>query len=221
MNPQAFQILADDNRNIYAYLYGFPNECPHCHKHIIPKFNSDYLEVEQYAIFATLVCPNVDCGKPFVAEYLRDANTEYEYKKLVKYSVVSEDFSDEITDISPKFKIIYNEAYFAEQNNLFEICGVAYRKALEFLLKDYLIKLFPDKESSIKKSSISKCIDSYVDDSRLKSTSKRAIWLGNDHTHYEKKWDDKNLDDLKTLIKLTINWIESEVLTKKFNDSMQ
>lgn len=221
MNEQAFQILADNNRDIYGYLYGFPNECPHCHRHIIPKFKSDYLGGEQYVIYATLICPNIECDKPFIAEYGRESQTEYNYERIVKYSVISENFSAEIIQISPKFIKIFNEAFFAEQNSLFEICGVAYRKALEFLLKDYLIGLFPDKEASIKKNTISNCIKSYVEDTRLKSTSSRAIWLGNDHTHYEKKWNDKDLNDLKTLIKLTINWIESDVLTKKFNDSMQ
>ncbi|MDO6852111.1 hypothetical protein Q4599_00860 [Cellulophaga lytica] len=221
MKEQAFEILANKSGNIYGYLYGFPNECPHCHKHIIPKFKSDYLGGEQYIVYATLICPNIECDKPFIAEYGRENHTEYNYERIVKHSVISENFSDEIIEISPKFKIIFNEAYFAEQNNLLEICGVAYRKALEFLLKDYLIGQFPDKEDSIKKNTISNCIKSYVDDTRLKSTSSRAIWLGNDHTHYEKKWNDKDLNDLKTLIKLTVNWIESDILTKKFNDSMQ
>ncbi|WP_308992896.1 hypothetical protein QLS71_015455 [Mariniflexile litorale] len=221
MNDQAFQILANSNRNIYANLYGFPNECPHCHKHIIPEFKSDYISKDQYALYATMICPNTECDRPFIAQYSRENTTDYDYKQIVKYSVISKKFSTEINEVSPKFIEIFNEAFFAEQNNLFEVCGVAYRKALEFLLKDYLIGLFPDKEDSIKKNTISNCISSYVEDTRLKSTSKRAIWLGNDHTHYEKKWNDKNLNDLKTLIKLTINWIESEILTKKFNDSMQ
>lgn len=220
MNEQPFRVLSNSNRDVYAYLYGFPNECPYCHKHIIPEFKSDYLEKEQYVIYATLLCSNSECDKPFIAEYSRENQIEFRYENIVKYSVISENFSDEIIHISPKFIEIYNEAYFAEQNNLFEICGVGYRKALEFLIKDYLITLFPDKEISIKKSTISNCIESHVEDSKLKSTAKRAIWLGNDHTHYEKKWESKDLNDLKTLIKLTLNWIESEILTKKFNDSM-
>ncbi|EKT4550762.1 DUF4145 domain-containing protein [Flavobacterium psychrophilum] len=220
MNEQIFRTLANSNREIYGYLIGFPNECPYCHKHIIPEFKSDYLEREQYTIFATLVCPNADCDKPFIAEYARDNQSDYNYKSLVKYSVVRENFSNEIVSTSPKFQEIYNEAFFAEQNNLLEICGVGYRKALEFLLKDYLITLFPKEEATIKKNTISNCIKLHVADTRLKSTANRAIWLGNDHTHYEKKWNDKDLNDMKTLIKLTINWIESEILTKKFNDSM-
>ncbi|MCK0157112.1 hypothetical protein MWU65_07985 [Cellulophaga sp. F20128] len=221
MNEQAFEVLVNGNREIYANLYEYPNECPHCHKHIIPKYKSDYLSGEQYTIYITLICPNTKCDKPFIAQYGRENHNNYYYEKIVRYSVITKTFSSEIIEISPQFQKIYNEAFFAEQNNLFEICGVAYRKSLEFLLKDYLIKLFPEKKELIIKNSIMNCISSHVDDTRLKTTSKRAIWLGNDHTHYEKKWNDKNLSDLKTLIKLTVNWIESDVLTKKFNDSMQ
>lgn len=221
MNDQAFQILVHGNGGIYGYLYGFPNECPHCHKHIIPKFKPNYLVERLYVIYATLICPNIECDKPFIAEYAREDSEKYNYERIVKYSVISEKFSAEIIEISPEFNKIFNEAFFAEQNNLFEICGVGYRKALEFLIKDYLIVQFPDKKASIKKNSISNCINFHIEDARLKSTASRAIWLGNDQTHYEKKWNDKNLSDLKTLIKLTINWIESEILTKKFNESMQ
>src|SRR5690554_5943536 len=119
------------------------------------------------------------------------------------------------------FSQIYNAAYFAEQNNLLEICGVGYRKSLEFLIKDYLITLFPDKEELIKKNTISNCINEFVEDVRLKSAASWAIWLENDQTHYEKKWSDKDLKDLITLIKVTMNWIELEIMTKRFNDSMQ
>ncbi len=221
MNEQPFHILANSNREIYGYLFGFPNECPHCHKHVIPIPKSDYLNSEQFTVYLTLVCPNSECDEPFIATYWREEHNIYRYETILKYSVATEKFSDEINEISPMFQKIFNEAYFAQQNDLLEICGVGYRKALEFLLKDYLITLFPNKEVQIKNNSISNCITSFVEDSRLKSTANRAVWLGNDHTHYEKKWNDKDLGDLKTLIKLTINWIESEILTKKFNESMQ
>lgn len=221
MESYHFKTLANSNRDIYAYLYNYPNECPYCHKHIIPEFVSDYLEKDQYYIYTTLACPNAECDVPFIAKYARQSQNDYFYEGLTHYTLKSENFSDDVNDTSQMFSQIYNEAFFAEQNGLHEICGVGYRKSLEFLIKDYLIKLFPDKEEQIKKNTISNCIHSFVEDARLKSAASRAIWLGNDHTHYEKKWNDKDLNDLKNLIKLTINWIESEIMTKRFNDSMQ
>jgi hypothetical protein len=48
----------------------------------------------------------------------------------------------------------------------------------------------------------------------------RAVWIGNDVTHYIRKWEGKNLEDLKKLIELTVHWIEMEALSKSFEDEM-
>ena len=64
------------------------------------------------------------------------------------------------------------------------------------------------------------CINDYVDNSKIKTVSKRAVWLGNDETHYVRKWEGKNLHDLKTLIDLTLHWIEMEKLTESFEAEM-
>jgi hypothetical protein len=50
--------------------------------------------------------------------------------------------------------------------------------------------------------------------------AKRAAWLGNDETHYVRKWEDHDLEDLKSLIKVTGNWIEMEAITKKYIGDM-
>jgi len=76
-----------------------------------------------------------------------------------------------------------------------------------------------DKDK-IKKMPLSSCIKEYVEDNKIKSVAKRAIWLGNDETHYIKKWEGKKLTDLKKLIELTIHWIEMEKLTQSFENDM-
>ena len=116
--------------------------------------------------------------------------------------------------------MIYNQAFAAEQQNLTEICGVGYRKALEFLIKDFAIKNTPDKKEEIEKKLLGKCIADYIDDNRIKSVAKRAVWLGNDETHYVRKWEGKNLSDMKKLIDLTQHWIEMVALTESFEDEM-
>ena len=50
---------------------------------------------------------------------------------------------------------------------------------------------------------------------------KRAVWLGNDETHYVRKWEDKDISDLKRLIKLTVNWIENNLLTQDYMSTME
>jgi hypothetical protein len=95
------------------------------------------------------------------------------------------------------------------------ICGPGYRKALEFLIKDYVIGSIPDKAAEVKRLLLGRCIQEYVGDGKVKLVAARAVWLGNDETHYERKWEDKDLNDLKTLIGLTVHWIEMDELTKK------
>jgi hypothetical protein len=103
---------------------------------------------------------------------------------------------------------------------LFDICGVGYRKALEFLIKDYLIKKTPEKGESIKKKFLGKCIHEDVADAKIKTVSQRAVWLGNDETHYVREWTGENLDSLKKLISLTTHWVEMEILTDDFEFKM-
>jgi len=69
-------------------------------------------------------------------------------------------FPKEVEKYSRNFTIIYNQAFTAEINRLTEICGLGYRKAFEFLIKDYLIKKNPKEEhQKIKTSMVAKCID--------------------------------------------------------------
>lgn len=195
-----------------------PDECPYCHKSIIPVRYADnilggYIEL----IFK---CPNSDCNKSFISTY----ESNYSGYHLFLYSNVGRmlqyPFSNEINLISPSFVIIYNEAFFAEQHSLFQICGVGYRKALEFLIKDYLVKLKPEKENIIKEKFLGNCIKDDVDDVRIKKVAERAVWLGNDETHYVRLWEESSLADLKKLIELTVHWIEMEELTNTFDVKM-
>jgi hypothetical protein len=88
------------------------------------------------------------------------------------------------------------------------VCGVGYRKALEFLIKDYLIRKCPDDRAAIEDKQLGKVIESYVEDRNIKEVAKRAAWLGNDETHYKRRWVDKDLSDLTRLIRLVRHWIE-------------
>ena len=87
-------------------------------------------------------------------------------------------------------------------------------------MKDYLIKQKPDKETEIRKNFLGKCIELYVDDINIKVCAERATWLGNDETHYERKWEDKDIKDLKNLIELTVTWIELNIRTKNYLEEM-
>jgi hypothetical protein len=121
----------------------------------------------------------------------------------------------ELQKISPDFCVIFNQAQKAERLGLLLISGPSYPKALEFLVKDYLTSLQTTDEAKkdIADSPLMKAIRKYVTDKRMLTTAERATWLGNDETHYVRNWEDKDLKDMKALIKLTCYWIQSEYLT--------
>jgi hypothetical protein len=194
-----------------------PNDCPYCHKSIDPKITAHNYSTHHLEILYR--CTHLDCKRTFIGRYSYNG-LNYIFQETNKGDFKPVDFSAIIKEISPNFVSIYNESHFAEQEQLKQICGVGYRKALEFLIKEYLIKQDPAKEDKIKKKFLGNCIKDDVNDLRIKKAAERAVWLGNDETHFTRVWENKNLEDLKKLIQLTLHWIEMEHLTDSFEKEM-
>lgn len=169
-------------------------------------------------------CTNPKCNHAFISDYKysRNDNYSYEFSKIAQNAAMDrKQFSDIINDISPSFCEIYNQAYAAQQMNLSQICGVGYRKALEFLIKDYIMSSIEDeKKEGIKQKNLAKCIKEDISSQNVKAVAARATWLGNDETHYVRKWEDKDIRDLIGIIDLTIRWMESEIETKRLLEEM-
>jgi len=210
---------------IKARLKTVPDVCPICHRNIQPKhIISAYFSGVVQAIYR---CTNQKCQELFIATYdktgERISNSMYTYKLRCTAPKKPEkaSFPDSIETISPTFIEIYNQAVAAESVSLEQLVGIGLRKALEFLIKDYAISEHKDEEDSIRKIMLGRCIDKYVTDHKVKQCAKRAAWLGNDETHYTRKWEDKDIEDLKMLVRLTVHWIDSEVITKQYMESMK
>jgi len=103
---------------------------------------------------------------------------------------------------------------------------MVFRKSLEFLVKEFakdgLGNVDNKKETSneIDKMSLASCIKKYITDPNTKSMAERTAWLGNDETHYLRKWPEKDINDLKVLLKLTVNSIENQLLINKYQEEM-
>jgi hypothetical protein len=178
----------------------------------------NYLCIDENNVFAS--CCNNSCRSHFVIA----PNKNGIYVNILPNSIPSnKEFSEIITSISPTFSTIYNQAFHAEQVHLDQICGVGYRKALEFLIKDYLISKETDENviENIKNKFLNNCIQENIQNENIKKVAKRAVWLGNDETHYNRRWADKDVSHLKQLIELTIRWIENEVETERVLQEMQ
>lgn len=199
-----------------------PEICPHCQTSIsvIHVYSRNISHKGDQCLQIIYACPNQKCKNIIVATFVKGTYESYELAKIEPQKSVLRKFTNEIEQLSPQFVKIYNQAYNAEIFQLLEVCGPGYRKALEFLVKDYLISNNTGDEEDIKKIMLSPCIKKYIKDDNIKFCAERAVWVGNDETHYVRKWDNKDLQDLKQLIDLTVNWITNEILTARFRLEM-
>jgi hypothetical protein len=174
-----------------------PDSCPICHRAIQPVDQKwDFLidEGAKRIVERVLRCPKKDCLHLFIARYnVTTGNPNmFLLDACVPAEVSDYAFAPELHTISPDFCNIYNQAQKAEQLQLTLVCGPGYRKALEFLVKDYVSLLHPAPEDKVKieKMTLMACIKEYVADPKVKTMAERAAWLGNDETHYVRKWED-------------------------------
>jgi hypothetical protein len=110
-------------------------------------------------------CNTRDCQNPFLVKYECDpmdgiykVHSIYPQQKFRRRT-----FPDAVENISPAFVSIYNEALSAENSNLKEVAGAGYRKALEFLIKDYCISEKNAEENKVKSSPLMRCIEDHID----------------------------------------------------------
>lgn len=189
-----------------------PLTCPACGTLMLPIY---YYAIRGHSGVDVLTqCRNSSCGESFVSVFLNVGYT-YSWSHYKHLPLKKEYFSSIIQAISPSFVTIFNQASAAEQMHLDNICGVGYRKALEFLVKDFAIKEDSSEAEKIKRLPLQQCIAKYIKNAQVKPIIERAVWLGNDETHYIRKWETKDLSDLKGLISLSVFWIEAEIESRR------
>lgn len=225
---QLIQIkIQGDGMGSSAWADRNPDKCPICNFSItpIPWGAAKETKVKDTpTIERVFLCPNQECERLFIARYAftkRPNEVSYDLSTCVPVSLITQSQSKTIKQISPDFCAIYKQSDEAEQYGLVLVAGPGYRKALEFLIKDYIKTRLPETDASalakkkelVEKTQLAKCIADFIDNKQIKDISTRATWLGNDETHYVRKWEDKDLKDLKKLILLVIHWIEIETLT--------
>lgn len=199
----------------------FPDNCPYCFKAISAKVvaKTEYDSKQKLNISALFQCPS--CKKFFAKEY--QITSDFSNKisghttALVPYKLVkniSYDLPEEVESVSKSFKEIYYQALVAESENLEQICGIGYRKSIEFLIKDFLINFMNQDKGQISKLPLGQAIKK-IENDRIQSLATASTWLGNDETHYQRKYEDRDLTDMKRFIKALTFYISSEVVASE------
>jgi len=224
VSPKVRAKTKDDKRTraVEITVNKIPDSCPICHKSEIPENKFGWMEEDRLEM--VFQCPNEDCRRLFMGYYIADIEETEEEEQLVYYLkgcapqiIKKKDFPEEIALISKRFCEIYNEAHEAEIRGLINICGIGYRTALETLIKDFLIREKIDKSDiiHIATTHIINCINQYIDSDIVRHCVKKMDCLGPVETQFTRVWKKKDIQDLKDLIQLVMNWIHDEQLMKR------
>lgn len=199
--------------------FQIPNFCPNCGKIVAPIVEylttSNNSDDNQFSIGLLLRCSDENCNHYFELEY---AGSNGMYGRTiddhpVKQNIippVDDNFPAEVSEVSPIFKKTYDQALMAENIGLDQIAGVGYRKAVEFLVKDYLISVKNKPTDEIKKDFLMPAINE-IDYQPIHDLATAATWIGNDETHYVRTWQDQDIEDMKAFIRSCVFFISSDL----------
>lgn len=201
-----------------------PRKCPICDTsyggnciaaYSLPQYSQYGNNIENYLLYVLYHCNY--CNKLFLSIYNKERFSEkgYQLEISVPREYHSIDLPESIRALSPMFEETYNDAYEAECHGLNTVCGLGYRKALEFLVKDYLIYKEPNEADIIAKMPLNTAIQQKIDDKKIKVLAERCAWLGNDEAHYVRKHEEYNVSDLKDFLNAITSYINTELLVEK------
>lgn len=175
--------------------------CPHCGHET--HFNCLFGKQVDKNIGFLLHCAGCDS---FICCELKNG-TSYVYPaRKIEF-----DLDANLKDVSPRFVEIYRQAMQAKESGLSELVGMGLRKALEFLIFDYL-SLTTAKEE-LQGLTLTQAIEK--SDIRLKSTATLSSWIGNDNTHYFPRNPDLTIELLISYVRSVASHINSQYLDLK------
>lgn len=203
-----------------------PHVCPICHRSmtVVPR-GSRHAGASSERLQVWFACPDKACQSTFIAEYLNPgalkvSGNVWLFQTIAPQSPPPLLVPEGVAAVSPTYVRIRTQALQAETTGLDEIAGTGYRKALKFLIKDYLIHKRPADAESIKAAKLMQAIKNYIPSGNLRTCAERTTWLGNDETHYTRVWTDRDIQDLKNLLNLTQAWVDQELQTEAYERGM-
>ncbi len=208
------------------------NQCPVCHygiKPILIKLLPAYGGEKNNDYLGAFVCPQ--CKRVFTVLYtgieFTPYNTAY-YHSSVPYITVDSSYSpylppipalSEVFDIPEfeKFRSVYTDLQFAIAYNIEGLIGVAYRKAIEFLVYEWLVYSTKKTAEEHNKNGLERLILDNFQGEDIADFGQKATWLGNDHAHYLNKHEEYNIADLEELFSYFLSGIERKLAREKAN----
>ena len=203
--PTVSAILIDANgvknpNQVTTVIDRPPDVCPLCRVTVVPEnFSQGFGRGDWLEMYYR--CVNQKCLKSFIAIYdLEPGRTtspsvqHFQLRRCVPVEPQASGVADEITALSPSFVKIYAQAQTAQDHGLDEIAGPGFVRLLSFLSRITQSRFRPTTtpKTRSRRFELGSVTAKYLPGDKLPVVSKRAAWLGNDETHYERRWVGKD-----------------------------
>lgn len=185
-----------------------PRHCPYCgsktHSSYVTDVCLNYNSVDEYVSVAWLAdC----CSRIYIVNYLFNFNRQT--LDFISHYPAQDPgpMPENMADISPRFVTLYSQARTAEGHEHYELAACGYRNAIEVLIKDFAIAVLGRDRKEVESKSLFKAIEDYLP-KELINTSDVVRILGNDNTHYLRKYEDIDFAELKNYLDIFMMQIE-------------
>lgn len=214
------------------FVMDSPDICPHCHVANQPGHQFHYFDNNSDKLYSIWTCHSKICGKVFITEHIEIAEGIYYVNRFLNGLPKGPNWPKPILELKDgrtinlenveesKFIKTYLQSLEAESMGFDEIAGMGFRKAIEYLVKDWAIHNKPNEKDKILSLWMSQIISEYfIGD--VKEILDRATWLGNDQSHYNKLFEDFNISHLKELIDLIMVELDREFKKKQYIENIE
>jgi hypothetical protein len=185
----------------------FPEACPLCHARSAPRFIAATNRTARSRQIC-FQCTTVDCRALFLGTYVEDASATSRLVDCEPRRHHKRAFGTALSNISPHFTRIYEEALAAEADGLTQLSRLGMRAALEHLIKDFCKFNNPMQAQSIEHMSLSECVERCVNDANLRTC------IGRVSRELESRGGNEDKTALSELVSRSIELIESELSAK-------
>lgn len=212
MSQKYLNKLASEFSNSFLGNYQKPSICPYCGLYVDATLaKTAIFSFNNHSLLAA-TCKCTSCQKTFffACEYSKNKN---DYVPISYPAISFIPYSNEILEkVSPRFIDMYNQSLLAEFNKNFELAAVGYRSALEFLVKDYAITELGENIDEVSSKTLCNAIGTYLHQEELIKTADVVRILGNDFTHYQRKYPQHDFELLKKYMVIFIGQIEAQYM---------
>lgn len=204
-----------DNSAYNGITFEKPLTCPHCGINVDAELAAKLAHLQEipargeYFIF---VWRCTVCRKLYASMYLLHNKQMSLCGILPNNTVVYSD--EEIEKVSPRFVEMYSQALRAEYTGDYNLAAIGFRAAIEILIKDYAIICLGQPRDDVVNMSLYNAISAYLGENDLIKTADVVRILGNDHTHYERKYPEHDFTLLKNYAELAVSLIRQKILIK-------